>query len=357
MTFNWCGPFYSHLMVVDADALAKGCRGKGFPSATCPNGRSYGLFIDAKNYQTDRTEEGLPPDGFAPISARGVKPVVMHPRLRTTIRPADAYFVNNFIDHEARKKIEGSIAGLQSEITHLQELLKKASTPEKPDIAAEIKSKQKEVAKLKLQDAQKTYCYVVVWSLVGDALTPKLYPIKRFTLDHPTDDWRFILNASYRAGRLYATFNECAVGSTNGCLLSVRVVRINSQTGKTEIDRSFGINNKFDDNPSDHFNYRFPGIEANQDGDIVVVYSRYQFAKPQRQEVRYSVWYHDEPDIRPSRRLKDAEAVGAWWTDTAGIAVDPSDKTAIWMAHTFAAAGGSGTGVARIAVGRVLGKP
>src|SRR5262249_41070377 len=59
-SFPLCGPFYIHIMVVDADSLAKGLpptfakAGQPVP----PVGRSYALFVDAKNYITDRTEDG-----------------------------------------------------------------------------------------------------------------------------------------------------------------------------------------------------------------------------------------------------------------------------------------------------------
>ena len=78
-TFNTCGPFYIHAMVVDADILAKGCPRRpgrpilGSPVLPCPAGRSFGLFVNAKNYVTDRVY-----GHFANHSSLAVRPVVMH---------------------------------------------------------------------------------------------------------------------------------------------------------------------------------------------------------------------------------------------------------------------------------------
>jgi hypothetical protein len=137
------------------------------------------------------------------------------------------------------------------------------------------------------------------------------------------------------------------------------VLRVNTLSEKTEIDRTFGGRNKIDDNPSQLFNYGYPGIEANKFGDMVLVYTRYPVDKPQRQEVRqevrFSVWLHTEPDIRPSRLLQAAEGIIRPGTDTSGIAVDPSDDERVWIAQIFAAKDKAGNPYRRIAVGRVFG--
>jgi hypothetical protein len=307
-TFNWCGPFYIHAMVVDADILAKGCPRRlgrpivGKPVLRCPAGRSFGLFVNAKNYLTDRDVHG----DFAHDSSLAVRPVVMHgpqveTQFTTTVHSADAYFVNTFID----RREPGP---------HFR---------------------------------------LVLWSLVGDDLIPTIYHISPFR-DDWSDKWNnVVLNASYRNGSLYATFNECWAGVVDGCLRVVRVVRVNTLKSETEIDGTFGLNQS-GDKPFDSFHYRFPGIEVTKQGDIVVVFSRFSTDTSQwRQEVRFSVWYHNESDIRPSRSLHAGEAVGAWVTDTAGIAVDPSNENRIWIAHIFAAKDTAGQPYRRIAVGAV----
>ncbi len=344
-TFKHCGPFYVNLMVADADALASGCSVRKNGPPQCAAGRAFPLFVDANNYITDRTEDG---SDFTTNMARGVKPVVMHGP-----QTADGYFVNNFIDRPDNQATKSKIAGLETEIKDLSKALNGASLAQMPALAQQITKKQAEIAALK-----KTRYDLVVWSLVGDTLVPTLYPITSFTFDH-FYDWRIVLNASARDGKLYSTFNQCWPGVTDKCYLSIRVLRVNTLTGKTEIDRIFGLNSTVDDKPSDRFHYSFPGIEVNKHGDMVIVYTRYSADKAQHLEVRYSVWYHDEADIRPSRLLKGGESDYATGTnlgtDTAGVAVDPSDDEAIWVAQSFAAKDDYGNGYRRIAVGRVFG--
>jgi len=262
------------------------------------------LFVDAKNNLTDKTEKG----DFSIDTMRGMKPVVIDPGQDNKKNPADAYFVNNFIDRSHKDP----------------------------------------------KDPNKPQCFLTVWSLVGNDLIPKLYPINPFTADIANNDWKFILNAAYRDGSLYATFQEG--GPNAGKLWSIRMIRVNMLNQQVDPDRSFGLNN-VDDKPSDRFDYTYPGIQVNKHGDIVVVYARYSHdPAKQRMEVRFSVKYHNEPDIRPSRLLKAGEAIFKDGTDTAGIAVDPDDE-AIWIAHSFAAKDSLGNGYKKIAFGKVFGTP
>jgi hypothetical protein len=302
-TFNYCGPFYTHMMAVDAHALAE-----GKPGVPCPDGKSFGLFVDAKNDVTDRTDTG----DFYQTMTRGVKPVVMH-GAPPTGHPADGYFANNFIQRNG--------------------IAKKA--------------------------------YMVLWTLSGSSLKPTLYPIRPFAIDD-TNEWKFVLNASFRAGNLYATFPDCFHDPQGNCLAAIRAIRVNTASGKTQVDRTFGRNNSIDDKPTERFAYEFPGIEANKHGDMVFVYTRSSATDKRPQEVRFSVWYHNESDLRPSRLLHAGEAPfvddkGKLYygtgTDTAGIAVDPSDHEAIWIAQIFAAKDASGKAFKRIAFGKVFGNP
>lgn len=298
--FDFCGPFYVHLMVVDADNMSHGLP---FPTAESKQeefmSRSYGLFIDAQNYVTDRSEDG----DFAHDMARGVRPVVMHgpkPKVSSPniVESADAYFATTFIDRSAKEPAH----------------------------------------------------YLTLWSLLGGYLFPTFYPIHPITFDA---DWReVILNASYRDGKLYAAFKQPVVWKSLGgnSLSSIRVLRINTLNATTEIDRTFGGRNKFDDKPGARFDYQWPGIEANKDGDMVLVYVRSSSGLPQ--EVRFSLWDHDETDIRPSRLLRAEGKNDNPVFDTAGIAVDPADDEAIWVAHIFTTNKGSH----RIAVGKILGE-
>jgi len=78
---------------------------------------------------------------------------------------------------------------------------------------------------------------------------------------------------------------------------------------------------------------------------MVVVYAR--SGKTLYPEVRFSVYYRNESDIRPSRLLHSGEAPydqgnsPLRWGDCAGASVDPSDDTAIWIAQEYAKANGN----------------
>jgi hypothetical protein len=317
-----CGPNYVHIVIVDADSLATGLSPTPNTFIFNPQGTSFGLFVDAKNYIIDRNDDGE----YALTAFRGVRPVIIHGAAGTmmkdpmTGKPAGAYFVNNFINRS--------------------DLDPKTGEPK---------------------------CYLVLWSLVENNLNPTLYPIDNFEYHN----WgQVVLNACYRDGNLYATFGHSWCPSPNeACSPSIRVIRVNTLNGEVK-EHSFGRNN-VDDDPSALFAYQWPGIQVNKNGDIVVVYTRHTNGTFQlQQEVRFTVWYHNEPDQRPSRVLKlgealyyipdkkkGAEEVFAKGTDTAGIAVDPSDNEAVWIAHIFAAADQDGYATRRIAFGKIFGGP
>ena len=360
-TFNQCGPFYTHMMVVDAEALAKSKPGKR------PDGRSFGLFVDAKNDVTDRTESR----DFYSAMARGVKPVVMH-GAPPTGHPADAYFANNFIQRGGDAATKAKIAELRAEIKDLRQQLVDALPALRAGLVNKIVAKDAQISKL--EDELGPKYYVVLWALAGSSLKPTLYPIRPFTVDDH-DAWKFFLNASYRNGKLYATFQDCFNDPfqncfndpPGNCLPAIRAIRINTVSGKTEVDHTFGLNNSLEDKPTDRFAYGFPGIEANKYGDMVLVYTRSSATAKRPQEVRFTVWYHNESDLHPSRLLHAGEApyvdsntgklCYGTGTDTAGISIDPSDDEAIWIAQIFAAKDPSGKGANRIAFGKVFGKP
>ena len=113
------------------------------------------------------------------------------------------------------------------------------------------------------------------------------------------------------------------------------------------IERTFGLRNLFDDDESSVVFYGTPAIEANKHGDMVAVDSR--ACSGVLSEARYSAYFNNEPDIRPSALLHvgkfpleevfnandptqvddngNPKAVGN--LDTGGITVDPYDDEAI----------------------------
>jgi hypothetical protein len=205
------------------------------------------------------------------------------------------------------------------------------------------------------------------------------------------------LKASVRDSLLHFVMQDCMrwePGPPEPCAdidpagsSSIKLVRVNvhdfafgnvPQTAISGyVERTFGLRNQFDDASTWTVYYGNPAVEVNKHGDMVAVYSR--SGDQVFPEVRYSAYFHNEPDIRPSRELRagvypygtmfdptnprhldgDGNRTGTGNLDTGGIAVDPYDDEAIWMVHGFADDCTSGTtleGCWRFAVGKVFGE-
>jgi hypothetical protein len=182
------------------------------------------------------------------------------------------------------------------------------------------------------------------------------------------------ITATEMNGTLVAAFNDCRiwVDSQNDCAPSIHlfsaVIGLLPSVAVSQIDRVIGWRSALDDPANDVVGYGLPGIAINQNHDIAVVYIRTSpLLNP---EVRYSTWLHSELDVRPSRLLREGDGpiphnVGDCicipagncvkdqcvdpHPDTAGVALDPFDHTAIWMAHVHAdLAGGFSTAVGKV---------
>jgi hypothetical protein len=167
----------------------------------------------------------------------------------------------------------------------------------------------------------------------------------------------------YRRGSLYVTWQDCVHWEqAPTCYMAVRLVRI--QNLKATIDRTFGLRNAFDDWPSDFVYYGVPAVEVNVDGDMVVAYQR--SGEQVYPEARYSVYRSGGPDILPSRALQkgdfpfganakpgEQKAVGN--LDVAGVSVDPFDDAGVWMAHGYGTQDTPWNGTYGLAIGKVLG--
>ncbi len=168
-----------------------------------------------------------------------------------------------------------------------------------------------------------------------------------------------VIKAVFRFPFLYLVTNDERDWFGDGKpLSSIRLIRMSvigfpnipTTTNTGFIDRTFGMNSSVDDQPNDHVYYAWPAIEVNKTYDMVIVYSR--SATTLYPEVRFSAYYDEDPDIRPSRLLKAGETSfnipydlpctsgGTTqclpWGDTAGASVDPADDTAIWIAQMYA---------------------
>lgn len=177
------------------------------------------------------------------------------------------------------------------------------------------------------------------------------------------------LTATLIGNKLFAAIDDCRkwVDNQKFCSPSIHLFSVDMSRFPVtfaEIDRIFGGRSTLDDAPDDIVAYGNPGVAVNADGDMVVVYNR--TSDKIFSEVRYSVWLHNEVDLRPSRLLRkgdgpmpakllDCPSPNSCKTkklDTAGVALDPFDNRAIWIAHLFANSSGGWS----VAVGKIFGK-
>ncbi|HZS05448.1 MAG TPA: CARDB domain-containing protein [Blastocatellia bacterium] len=212
------------------------------------------------------------------------------------------------------------------------------------------------------------------FSGVSDA-PQKAFPFQFANLIRVGNLGNIALKAAYRNNRLYVTWQDCVVwpdAKASGCVNAIRLVSFDIPTFSRMIDRSFGERNIFDDGPKDLVYYGNPAVEVNKDDHKVVVYTR--SGANVYLEARYSAYFANEPDIRPSALLHAGEfPVGTapppkpapppkqqlgmvGQLDTGGIAVDPFDDTAVWMAHAFAYKIDDKNGGVKLAVGKVFGQ-
>ncbi|ABF42511.1 hypothetical protein Acid345_3510 [Candidatus Koribacter versatilis Ellin345] len=177
----------------------------------------------------------------------------------------------------------------------------------------------------------------------------------------------FPVEAHFTKGTLVLTFNDCIqwTNNSNGCVPSARLVTLDMANYPhgvhVDIDRVIGWRNFFDDPPNALNAYGLPGAVMNRDGNIAMVFAR--TGKDLFPEARYSVFLKTEKDIRPSALLSKGTGPSSPFDplnpklkprllDTAGIALDPFDRTSIWMA-TFTGRAGTSW---KVAVGKVFGE-
>jgi hypothetical protein len=156
------------------------------------------------------------------------------------------------------------------------------------------------------------------------------------------------VTATVQGTTLATGFVDCRIwiDSQSTCSPSLHLVTFDLKSFPFSVirkDRVVGLRSILDDNKNDVVAYGLPGIAANKDGDIAVVFGR---SSPRMfMEARFSTWLHNEIDIRPSRELHKGEvALGVGCTvpckpqhrDTAGVSVDPFDSRSIWIGHSFA---------------------
>jgi hypothetical protein len=152
------------------------------------------------------------------------------------------------------------------------------------------------------------------------------------------------LKAVYRDHKLYFTANNSKDWTTEtGTLASARLIRANVRQYPAvgiEIDRTFGMAAETD-RQGKFFHYAWPSIEVNKHGDMVLCTTR--TSAEIYPQVRLSVYYAKEPDLRSSVLLKGGgapyfEGSGRtynYYGETTASSVDPSDDTSIWVASQY----------------------
>lgn len=184
-----------------------------------------------------------------------------------------------------------------------------------------------------------------------------------------------VLKAVFRNGRLYGTWQDCRQWEgASDCINAIRLVRVSAVNFPASvprtpasgfIDRTFGKNNQFDDDPNDIVYYGWPAVDVNDDGHMVLNYSR--TGETVFPEARFSVYFENAPDIHPSYLLRAGNyslggeatenTLPAGRLDLTGSSVDPFDDNGIWIVHPYAQRAGPDveSGFYRVAVGKVFG--
>jgi hypothetical protein len=164
-----------------------------------------------------------------------------------------------------------------------------------------------------------------------------------------------VLKAVYRDGFLYTTwFSKKEWDQAMPALSTLNAVRVNKtfvglfplMPAASDVDRTFGLRNGFDDPATAFVDYGWPTVDVNSSGHILLAYMR---SSPDHfPEARFTVRLAGDPDVRPSRLLMGGEmpyvdqnklgdpasAVGQ--VDLSGTSVDGFDDESIWLVEPYA---------------------
>jgi hypothetical protein len=189
----------------------------------------------------------------------------------------------------------------------------------------------------------------------------------------------------YRNGKIFLTGDECVDGSGSGCLHRVRIIvvpvfRVQPPIGSTIVasnKTSLGFENFTIGGGQGQTpmwlrervagnSFEIPAIDVNKNGDFAVVYDRAQpwigvGVPPLEPGVTYSIFYRAEHQRRdgilqaaicnPTPAIcPPIPSPISGHLDVAGISIDPSDDTTVWMSHGF---GDGRIGKYRMVIGKV----
>jgi hypothetical protein len=216
-------------------------------------------------------------------------------------------------------------------------------------------------------------------ALLSTVRHPKM---TRATVRLEAGSFRMLVNAVYRNGFIYVVGQRCVSGSDRLCNHEVQFLKIPVFRGSGPVastifasaDRSAGfVETAFGGMGSDSQSmagpsFEIPGVDVNKHDDVVIVYERSGFGANLRLDApgaffRLVTRAGVEKDgilhlarCGPSAEQKVRCAPQQPYQahiDTAGIAVDPSDDTTIWMAHAIADAGLPSTQRYRMVIGQI----
>jgi len=149
-------------------------------------------------------------------------------------------------------------------------------------------------------------------------------------------------SAQYRDGKIVFVTNDGTTwpGQPNPNS-AVHLVRLDvskffnsPQSVTVEIDRLYGLNCPAEDPPGSVFDYGWPAVATNQNGDIVVGSVRCNpgiFT-----QLRASVWYRNQPDISPSMLIAQSQSALSQF-HMAGACADPTSE-GVYLAQQFGVA-------------------
>lgn len=167
-----------------------------------------------------------------------------------------------------------------------------------------------------------------------------------------------LLRAVVRNDALYVVANDAHDwGGGLGTFTSIRLIAINLDQDDIFIDRTFGGFNQVTESSNLRFYYGWPGLDVNGASTVGIPYAR--SGATIDPEVRYTIRYADESDVRSSVLLqagqtayRSSETSPFRWGDLAGASVDPLDDKSFWFAQQYAASV-TGNFNFQIAIGKV----
>jgi hypothetical protein len=154
-----------------------------------------------------------------------------------------------------------------------------------------------------------------------------------------TDDDR-IENCVYRNGSLWAAQTAYFPATGTPTRSSAQWWQINTRSGSLGVVQQLGEQ----DDPSGRFDYAYPTLDVNANGDMMIGYSR--FGASQYASADYAFRRHDDPPntletdtvfkAGEAPYFKDFGTGDNRWGDYSNVAVDPNNDIDMWTIQEYA---------------------